>query len=126
MKKHIRAPSGLPFSKAIIHDDRYTMEISGQVGLDAEGKLVKGIEAQTIQTLDNVKAILEEVGWSFDNLIKVRIFLSDISDYAKVNDIYSKYFNDNFPTRVAVSVKDLPLGALIELDCTASGNKVKN
>lgn len=125
VKKNIRAPVNLPFSKAIVHNQKYSMEISGQVGLNSEGKLVVGIEKQTKQTFQNVKDILEEVGWNFDNLIKVRIFLTDMKNYGIVNRIYSTYFNDDFPTRVALAVKSLPLGALIEMDCTASGDEIK-
>ena len=125
VKKIISAPSNLPFSKAIVHNQKYSMEISGQVGLNFEGKLVEGIEEQTKQTFQNIKDILEEVGWDFSNLIKIRIFLADMKDYGTVNEIYSTYFENDFPTRVALAVKDLPLGALIEMDCTASGNEIK-
>jgi len=124
VRKNIVAPNNLPFSKAVIHESKYTMEISGQIGLDSNGKLVDGIENQTRQTMQNVKDILEEVGWNFDNLVKVRIFLSDIKDYVQVNEIYSKCFESNFPARVALAVKDLPLGALIEIDATAAGDRL--
>lgn len=124
-KKFLSAGANLPFSKAVIHDQKYTMEISGQIGLNSEGKLEEGIEEQTKRALENVKEILNEVRWTFENLIKVRIFLADIKDYQKVNEIYSAYFEKDFPTRVALAVKDLPLGALIEFDCTATGDEVK-
>ncbi len=126
VKKIIYAPKGLPFSKAIVHDQNYTMEIAGQVGLDPEnGKLEDGIEEQTKRTMENIHEILQEVGWNFDNVIKSRIYLVNMKDYATVNDIYVKFFNKDFPTRVALAVKELPLGALIEIDCTASGDNVK-
>ncbi len=125
VKKNIRASANLPFSKAIVHNQKYSMEISGQVGLNSEGKLLEGIREQTKQTFQNIKDILEEVGWNFNNLIKVRIFLADMKDYGIVNDIYSTYFENDFPTRVALAIKDLPLGALIEIDCTASGDEIK-
>lgn len=126
VKKIIHAPNNLPFAKTIIHNQEYTMEISGQIGLNAKtGKLEEGISEQTKRTLENVKELLLEVGWDFENLIKVRIFLNDIKDYSVVNEIYAKYFEKNFPTRVALAVKDLPLGALIELDCTAAGDSIK-
>jgi len=124
-KKIIRAPANLPFSKAIVHNQKYSMEISGQVGLNSEGKLVEGIEEQTKQTFQNVKDILEEVGWDLSNLMKIRIFLADMKDYGTVNEIYATYFENDFPTRVALAVKDLPLGALIEMDCTATGDELK-
>ncbi|MBU0977849.1 MAG: RidA family protein, partial [Nanoarchaeota archaeon] len=106
-------------------NQKYSMEISGQVGLNSEGKLVEGIKEQTKQTFQNVKDILEEVGWDLSNLIKIRIFLTNMKDYGTVNEIYATYFENDFPTRVALAVKDLPLGALIEMDCTATGDELK-
>lgn len=120
-KKILKTNSGLPYSRAVIHNDNYTMEISGQIGLNSEGKLEQGIEKQTKQAIENIKKILNEVNWNFDNLIKVRIYLTDMSDYKTVNEIYAKYFTNNFPSRVAVAVKALPLNALIELEACASG-----
>ena len=125
-RKIIPSGSTLPYSKAAIHDSRYVMEIAGQIGLNPKtGKLEKDVEKQTIRTLENIKQILLEKGWSFDNLIKVRIFLVDMADYSKVNKIYAKYFSGEYPPRVAVAVKALPLGALIEIDCTAAGDVIK-
>ncbi len=126
VKKIIHAPKNLPFSKAVVNNQKYTMEISGQIGLNPKtGKLEEGIEEQTKMALENVKEILQNVGWGFENLIKVRIFLIDMKDYSVVNEIYSKYFENDYPARVALAVKELPLGALIELDCTACGDKIK-
>ena len=124
-RKFIKAAEGLPFSKAVVHNQRYSMELSGQIGLNLDGNLVEGIEEQTKQTFQNIKDILDEAGWDFDNLIKIRIFLKDMNDYAVVNEIYSSYFKNSFPTRIALAVKDLPLGALIEMDCTAAGDDIK-
>lgn len=121
---NLQMPKGLPFSKAIVQDCKYQMEISGQIGLDDDGKLVDGIEAQTKQTFENVKKVLAEIGWDESNLTKVRIFLTNIDDYQKVNEIYSGFFDGAYPTRVAVAVKDLPLGALVEFDCNAVGDKI--
>jgi 2-iminobutanoate/2-iminopropanoate deaminase len=98
------------------------MEISGKIGLNAEGKLEDGIETQTRRSIENIKGILEEAGWNLKNLIRVRIFLIDMGDYEVVNKVYSEYFDGEFPTRVALVVKEFPLGALIELDCSACGN----
>ncbi len=124
MVKKIISAGSLPFSKAIVHNFEYTMELSGQVGIDPKtGKLVEGIEKQTHQTLENMKKILEEIGWGFENIIKVRIYLTDMNDYTIVNDIYKKFFSSDYPARVALAVKDLPLGALIEIECTAAGNE---
>lgn len=123
MVKKIISADNLPFSKAIIHNLKYTMEISGQVGIDSKtGKLLEGIEKQTHQALENIKKILEETGWRFENIIKVRIYLTDMNDYTKVNEIYKKYFSNNYPARVALAVKTLPLDALIEIECTAGND----
>jgi 2-iminobutanoate/2-iminopropanoate deaminase len=125
MVKEILDAPNLPFSKAILHNQQYTMELSGQIGLDENGKLVDGIEEQTRNTLENIKGILQEVGWTFDNLIKVRIYLTNMEAYALVNKIYAEAFENTYPARVVVAVKELPLNALIEIDCTAAGNQPK-
>lgn len=111
-------------SQAIFYDSKYTMEFSGQVGINPkDGKLVDGgIEAETEQTFKNIGALLSEVGWNYKNILKVRIFLSDMKDYATVNKIYMKYFIGEMPTRIALAVKELPLGALVEIECVAVGD----
>ena len=115
-----------PFSQAILDSSRYRLELSGQVGIDpTQGKLVDGgIIPQTKQTIANIEAVLSEIGWNFENLIKVRIFLTDMNDYQQVNELYAKQFSNQFPARVALAVKALPLGALVEIDCTAAGNEI--
>ncbi len=126
-KEIIRNDGSLPFSKAVIHDFKHVMEISGQVGLDSEtGKLAENISIQTVMALENIKRILEQVGWGFENIVKVRIFLADMKDYAEVNEVYSKYFAGDYPSRVVLAVKALPLNALIEIECTAAGNEIKS
>ena len=124
-KKILKSTSSLPYSRAFIQNDPYTMEIAGQIGLK-QGILVEGIEEQTKQTMENIKKILDEVGWDFSNLIKVRIYLKNMSDYKIVNKIYAKYFSDNYPSRVVVAVNELPLNALIEIEASASGEKIKH
>ncbi len=125
-KEIIRNDGSLPFSKAVIHDFKHVMEISGQVGLDSEtGKLAENISNQTTMALENTKRILEEAGWGFGNIVKVRIFLVDMKDYAEMNRIYAKYFAGDYPSRVVLAVKALPLNALIEIECTAAGNEIK-
>ncbi|MEK6833102.1 MAG: RidA family protein [Nanoarchaeota archaeon] len=125
MVKKIIPADNLPFSKAIIHNFKYIMEISGQVGIDPKtGKLSEGIEKQTYQALENIKKILEEAGWSFENIIKARIYLINMDDYATVNEIYKRYFLNDYPARVALAVKALPLGALIEIECIAANDSI--
>jgi 2-iminobutanoate/2-iminopropanoate deaminase len=123
--KNAPAATG-PFSHGVLHDHKYTLEVGGQVGLDPKtGKLVEGgIAAQTEQTLKNIKAVLSEVGWTFKNLTKLRVFLVDFKDYGAMNWVYAKYLSEDSPARAAVAVKGLPLGALIEIECVASGDKV--
>ena len=113
-------------SPAILYSSKYTMELSGQIGINPqEGKLVDGgIEAETEQTLKNIRALLSEVGWNFKNIVKVRIFLADMKDYSVVNNICTKYFTEELPTRIALAVKELPLGALVEIECVAVGDEV--
>ncbi|MCR4327523.1 MAG: Rid family detoxifying hydrolase [Nanoarchaeota archaeon] len=120
MKKTIGQVGSFPISKAVLIEGGSIMEISGQIGTDSSGKLSEGIENQTKQSLENVKKILEEVGWNLDNIVKVRVYLVDMKDYGKVNEVYSKYFTKEFPARVALAVKELPLGALVEIECVAS------
>jgi 2-iminobutanoate/2-iminopropanoate deaminase len=119
-----KAPRAIgPFSQAILVSGERMMELSGQVAIDpGTGKLVDGgIEEQTEQVLNNIGAVLSEAGWGFGNIIKARIYLTSMSDYQKVNEIYGKRFKENPPARIAIAVKELPLGALIEIECVASG-----
>lgn len=122
-----KAPStkGFPLSHAVLHNYQYMMEISGQIGLDPEtGRLVEGgIEDETSQALNNIEAILSEAGWNFSNIVKVRIFVTDMKEYQKVNEIYANRFEENFPARAVLGVKELPLGAHVEIECTAAGEQ---
>lgn len=124
MEKEIISSKRVPqavaaYSQAV----RYGEQIysAGQIGLDPEnGKLVSGgIEAQTRRALENVKLLLEDSGSSLENVLKVTLYLTDMADFAKVNEIYRSYFKSPLPARSAVAVKSLPLGALIELDFIA-------
>ncbi|MFA6065311.1 MAG: Rid family detoxifying hydrolase [archaeon] len=116
-----------PYSQAILFNSKYQMELSGQIGVNpSTGKLAEGgIEAETEQTLANIKNVLSEVGWTLKNVVKVRVFLADIKDYGVVNEIYAKHFTEEYPARVALAVKQLPIGALIEIECTAVGDEIK-
>lgn len=108
-----------PYSPGIIADVDKLVFTSGQLGLDASGKLVEGIEAQAKQALDNVKAVLEAAGSGMDKIVKVTIYMTDIKDYGTVNNIYKGYFTKDFPARTALQVADLPLGGLIEIEAVA-------
>lgn len=93
---------------------------SGQVGINpAIGAIVDGgLEAQTEQVMANIAAVLEASGSSFDQVIKTTCFLADMADFKAFNEIYAKYFTSK-PARSCVAVKDLPLGALVEVEIIA-------
>jgi 2-iminobutanoate/2-iminopropanoate deaminase len=110
-----------PYSPAVKQDG--LLFCSGQIGLDPEtGKLVDGgVEGQTAQVLANMKAVLSASGSSIDRILMTSIFLADIQSGAVVNKLYGEFVNQqNPPARQTVAVKDLPLGALVEISVIAS------
>ena len=94
---------------------------SGQVALDAtSGEFLGGEPAdQARACLNNLSAVLEAAGSSFDQVVKVTIFLSDINDFAEVNEAYASYFETDPPARATVGVSGLPKGAKVEIECVA-------
>jgi len=94
---------------------------AGQIPLDpATGNLVTGdIKAQTERVLQNVKVILEDQKLSFNNVVKTTVFLTNLGDFAAMNDVYSKYFTSDFPARSTVQVAALPRGAIVEIEVIA-------
>ena len=115
-----KAPKAIgPYSQAIkIGDFIFT---SGQIALTPDGVMREGdIEVQTTQVLTNLKNILEEAGSSLDKVIKTTIFLANMDDFAKVNEIYAKFFGSHKPARSTVAVKTLPKNALIEIEAIAT------
>jgi len=115
------APGAIgPYSQAIAYGDMiYT---SGQIGLDpTAGTLVEGgIEAQTKQALENVRSILTAHGSDMGKVVKVTIYMTDLTDFDTVNTIYAGYFTGNYPARSCVQVSALPKGALIEIEAVAA------
>lgn len=109
-----------PFSQAVKYQG--FIYLSGQVGQDPEtGKLVAGgVAAEAEQVFKNAAAILEAAGKSFADVLQVRVFLTNIGDYAAVNAIYAQQFAQPYPARTAVAVAALPLGASFELDLVAA------
>jgi len=94
---------------------------SGQLGIcPATGVLPSTFAEQAEQSLKNVKAILAEAGLGFENVVKVTVFMSNMADFAALNEIYGSYFVKPYPARSAVAVKELPKGALIEIEVIAS------
>lgn len=122
MKKAIVAKNGVkplgPYSPAVLVSD--SLYISGQLGIDpATGKLLEGIEAQTNQSLTNIKNLLQEVGMDMNHIVKTTVFLSDINNFAKMNEVYATYFNDVCPARSCFEVAKLPSGGLVEIEAIA-------
>lgn len=109
-----------PYSPGIRYGD--LIFTAGQIGLDPESqKLVSGgVAAEAKQAMENLHSILKAAGASFDNVLKVTIFLADIADYAAVNEVYGKYFTDAPPARSAVQVVALPAGAAVEIEAIAA------
>lgn len=121
MKKIIASPLAPkavgPYSQAVENGALY---ISGQLPIDgATGQMAEGIETQTHQSLKNLGHILEEAGYTFDNVVKTTVLLDSISDFAAMNAIYAEYFKGDKPARVCYEVAKLPMGALVEIDAIA-------
>jgi 2-iminobutanoate/2-iminopropanoate deaminase len=94
---------------------------SGQLPLKVDGSLVgDSIEEQTVQVLENLTLVLESAGSSLSQVVKTTLFLSDMNDFAKVNEIYAKYFPKDAPARATVQVARLPKDVLIEIDAIAT------
>lgn len=115
-----KAPAALgAYSQAIkIGDLLFT---SGQIPLDpATGELISDdITKATERSMENLKAVLEEAGTSFDKVVKTVIFLKDMNNFAAVNEVYAKYFKENPPARSCVQVGKLPKDALVEIELVA-------
>lgn len=122
MKKQIStttAPGAIgPYSQAI--DTGSMLFASGQIPINpADGTIPEGIQAQTKQSLANVKAILAEAGLSVENVVKTTVFLADMGDFAAMNEVYAETFTAPFPARSAVAVKTLPKNVLVEIEVIA-------
>lgn len=123
MKKVInslKAPKAIgPYSQAI--EANGTLYISGQLPIDVNtGKFVEGgVKEQTEQCLKNIGYILEEAGYTFDNVVKSTCLLGDMSYFTDMNEIYAKYYKADCPARAAFAVKALPMGAMVEIETIA-------
>ena len=115
-----KAPAAIgPYSQAVkVGNLLFT---SGMIPIDpATNTLVEGgIEVQAERALQNVKNLLEASGSSLDKVVKTVVFIKDMNDFAKVNEIYAKYFTENFPARSCVEVARLPKDVLIEMEAIA-------
>ena len=110
------APAAIgTYSQAVRVGD--TVYLSGQIGLDPQSmQMVEGIEAQVTRVFENLKAVAEAAGGSLADVVKVNIYLTDLANFAKVNEGMARYFSEPYPARAAVGVKELPRGALVEAE----------
>ena len=113
------APAVGPYNHAVRIGD--LLFCAGQIPLDpATGNLIAGaIKAQTERVLENVKAILDDQGLSFANVVKSTVFLTNLADFAGMNEVYAKYFTSDFPARSTIQVAALPKGAIVEIEVIA-------
>lgn len=111
-----KAPGAIgPYSQAIETDSM--LFCSGQIGLIVStGVLAEGLEAQVRQALDNLKGLVEGSGYEIEGIVKTTLFLTDMADFATVNEIYGSYFMTHKPARSTVAVVALPKGALFEIE----------
>jgi reactive intermediate/imine deaminase len=110
------APAAIgTYSQAVRVDD--TVYLSGQIGLDPDTmQMVEGIEAQIHRVFRNLRAVASASGSSFDDMVKLNVYLTDLANFAKVNEIMAGYFHQPYPARAAVGVAALPRAALVEMD----------
>ena len=117
-----KAPAAIgPYSQAVVANGMiYT---SGQIGMDEKGVVVADdVVNQAHQVMKNLFYVLEEAGAHFNDVIKTTIFLADMDDFAKINEVYAHHFGHHKPARSTVAVKTLPKNVLIEIDCIALAN----
>lgn len=120
MRRQIIASAGAPaaigtYSQAVRAGN--TVYLSGQIGLDpATMQMVEGIDAQIVRVFESLKAVAAAAGASLDDAVKFTIYLTDLANFAKVNETMAKYVAQPYPARAAVGVKELPRGALVEAD----------
>jgi reactive intermediate/imine deaminase len=103
------------YSQAVQSGD--TVYLSGQIGLDPLSmQMVEGIDAQIVRVFENLKAVAAAAGATLNDAVKFNIYLTDLSNFAKVNETMARYVREPYPARAAVGVKELPRGALVEAD----------
>ena len=117
--KNAPEPIG-PYSQAIKVDN--TLYVSGQIAIEPtwDKLITSSIEEETRQVMDNIGAILKAAGLNFSNVIKCSIFVKDLNDFTKVNEIYGSYFKSHYPARECVEVSRLPKDMNVEISCIAT------
>ena len=116
-----KAPRAIgPYSQAVAHNG--LLYLSGQIPLDpATGQLIEGdIAAQTERVLENLKAVLEAAGSSLGRVLKTTVYLKDLGEFARMNEVYGRYFPENPPARATVEVARLPRDARVEIEAVAA------
>lgn len=113
------APKAIgPYSQAVLVDD--TLYVSGNIPVNPKsGDVADGIVNQCKQVFENMKAVLNEAGMGFENVVKTTAFLTDLSNFATFNEIYASYFVAPYPARSCVEVSKLPKNVLVEVECIA-------
>ncbi len=106
-----------PYSPAVTAGN--LIFVSGQIPMDAEGNIPESIEEQTKMVLDNLTEVLESADSSMKNVVRTTVFLTDINDFAIVNDIYAKYFSELYPARTCIEAAKLPKKVSIMIDAIA-------
>lgn len=114
------APAAIgPYSQAVQYGN--TIYVSGQLPLHPETKkMADDVRSQTSQSMKNINAILKEAGSSMEQIVRCGIFVTDLADFAAVNEVYASFFSGNYPARATVQVAALPLGAKVEIDAIAA------
>ena len=123
MKETIKAknaPAAIgPYSHAVVAGN--LMFLSGQIAINPEtGEMPAVVQAQTAQSIANIKAILAEKGATLDNVVKTTVYLAEMSLFGEMNEIYAQHFSEPFPARSAIAVKELPKRALVEIEVIAA------
>lgn len=114
------APAAIgPYSQGILVGDR--LYVAGQIAIDPEtSSMIDGtIEEETERVLDNIGAVLKAASMRFENVVRCEVFMTDVNDYAQINEVYARYFNEQPPARQAVQVEALPRNARVEISCIA-------
>lgn len=110
----------LPFSTGVKANG--FLFLSGQVGIDQDGKLADDFDLEIKQIFKNITAVLKDQKLALDNIVTVTVYLKDMQNFKRFNDIYKTYFNGYYPSRTCIAVLGLPLKANVELTITASTN----
>jgi len=115
------APAAIgPYSQAVRVGD--TVYLSGQIGLDPQTmQLADGLEAQTHRVFRNLEAVAKAAGLGFEQAVRMTIYLTDLAQFPKVNEIQTQYLREPYPARATVGVSQLPRGALVEIDLILHG-----